>query len=92
MKKLTRLKLSDASIMNDAEMKDVVGGITMSCGVNTPSSLCLGACTVPDGYGSFRSGWCRVWSEDPYDSFGEGIYTSHNEAPPTFGNCACKSF
>lgn len=65
MKKIGKLKLNDASVMSDVEMKDVVGGSVpgMSCG-----HVCVGMC------GGNNGGWGHCVPN--YSGIGGGTWGS----------------
>lgn len=47
MKKLSKLKLRDALILNDSEMKSIVGGqyvTPKTCGLDSGTETCSGVC------------------------------------------------
>lgn len=88
MKKLSKLKLNDVSVMNDAEMKNVVGGNSSGCS-STSILACSGTCTV-----NGQQGMCRNIASAPGsdDWFGSswGDAWDYNGAGYQVG-CTCVS-
>jgi natural product precursor len=65
MKKLRKLNLKSATLMNDNEMKMIVGGSSGN-GCPAQSSTCSGTCTI-NFNGEQKSGTCKqMWVVSKY--------------------------
>jgi natural product precursor len=65
MKKLSKIKLKDAVVLEDSEMKMIYGGSGLSiCANMTSQSICFTGfgCTDQDG-NQGHCGWVTAWSQ-----------------------------
>lgn len=61
MKKLRKLNLKSTSVMDDNEMKMIVGGsgLTNDCPSGSSESKCVAACVIYDDNKIYGTGYCH---------------------------------